>query len=240
MILLSKLIDLTNCKFGLLKVIKYVRLEGIGNRWECECQCEKKSIIYATGSDLRSGKVKSCGCLRRDNAINLGKNYSSKPNTFIEYEDCVIGLDGDNSFIIDIEDYTRVKQYNWHLKKGYWYSKNLNLSLQNFILGKQAGFIVDHIDRNKNNNRKRNLRHITQANNTKNRTKPNNNTSGTMGVSFCKNSNKWRARICVDKKTIYLGYYEEIEDAIKARKEAEIKYFGEYAPRVREDELNER
>ena len=43
-----------------------------------------------------------------------------------------------------------------------------------------------------------------------------------------KNRNKWIAQITVNYKNIHLGRYENIEDAIKARKEAEVKYFGEY------------
>ena len=58
--------------------------------------------------------------------------------------------------------------------------------------------------------------------------KPSTNTSGYKGVGFHKQRNKWRARIMVDNKDISLGLYDTIEEAIKARKEAEIKYFGEF------------
>lgn len=54
---------------------------------------------------------------------------------------------------------------------------------------------------------------------------PSNNTSGCKGVSFYKNSKKWVARICISGETIFLGQYYNKEDAIKARKEAEEKYF---------------
>ena len=57
-----------------------------------------------------------------------------------------------------------------------------------------------------------------------NRRLQSNNTSGYTGVSFDKKTNKWMARI----NKVTLGYFENIEDAIKARKEAEIKYFGEF------------
>ena len=55
-----------------------------------------------------------------------------------------------------------------------------------------------------------------------------NNTSGITGVYWKKDRNKWGARIVVNGKCIYLGYFANKEDAIKIRKEAEIKYFGEY------------
>lgn len=54
---------------------------------------------------------------------------------------------------------------------------------------------------------------------------PKNNTSGVTGVSWNSKSSKWCARIGIHKKRITLGYYENKEDAIKARKEAEEKYF---------------
>ena len=56
-----------------------------------------------------------------------------------------------------------------------------------------------------------------------------NNNSGVTGVSWHKRDNIWEARITLNKKQIYLGRFENFEDAIKARKEAEEKYFGEYA-----------
>ena len=56
-----------------------------------------------------------------------------------------------------------------------------------------------------------------------------NNTSGAKGVNFDKRLQKWRSRINVNKKTIELGYFNKFEDAVKVRKEAEEKYFGEFS-----------
>lgn len=55
------------------------------------------------------------------------------------------------------------------------------------------------------------------------------NTSGYTGVCWSKSMNSWFARIVVNYKEIILGYYSNIEDAIKARKEAEEKYYGEWS-----------
>lgn len=57
-----------------------------------------------------------------------------------------------------------------------------------------------------------------------------NNTSGVTGVSFDKWSNKWRAYIKLNGKMKYLGRFSNISDAIKVRREAEIKYFSEFSP----------
>ena len=56
-----------------------------------------------------------------------------------------------------------------------------------------------------------------------------NNTSGVTGVSFNKKRNKWVSTICINKKRIQLGGFDNFEDAILARKQAEEKYFGEYS-----------
>ena len=51
-----------------------------------------------------------------------------------------------------------------------------------------------------------------------------------MGVNWEKRRNKCRSRIVVDEKEIYLGIFQNKEDAIKTRLEAEEKYYGEFAP----------
>ena len=56
-----------------------------------------------------------------------------------------------------------------------------------------------------------------------------NNTSGVTGVDWHKGWKKWRVRITVNHKTISLGAFDSMDDAIKARKEAEQKYFGEFS-----------
>lgn len=58
-----------------------------------------------------------------------------------------------------------------------------------------------------------------------------NNTSGYRGVSYRKDRNKYRAYIKFQGKDIFLGNYDDIEDAIKARKCAEEKYFGKILKR---------
>lgn len=54
-----------------------------------------------------------------------------------------------------------------------------------------------------------------------------NNTSGVKGVAWDKSRQKWIVKICLDYKQINLGRYDRLDDAIKARKKAEEKYFSE-------------
>ena len=90
--------------------------------------------------------------------------------------------------------------------------------------------VIDHINRDRLDNRKNNLRIATHQQNTINRSVQSNNISNIPGVSWRKDRNKWRAYIAVNKKQISLGMFKTKEEAIKARKEGEIKYFGEFAP----------
>ena len=83
---------------------------------------------------------------------------------------------------------------------------------------------IDHINHNPDDNRIENLREVSNQENHKNLSRPRNNTSGHVGVHWCKKAKKWCASIQPNGKKIYLGYFKEKEDAIKTRKEAEAKY----------------
>lgn len=58
---MSKLIDLSGKKFGRLKVINIAYKKNYNYYWNCICDCGKQKIVM--GSHLRSGRIKSCGCL---------------------------------------------------------------------------------------------------------------------------------------------------------------------------------
>ena len=83
---------------------------------------------------------------------------------------------------------------------------------------------IDHINGDSTDNRIENLRDVTHKENSLNRKLPCNNTSGTLGVSFDKKCKKWESYIMVNYTKISLGFFTHKEDAIAARKEAEIKY----------------
>lgn len=85
---------------------------------------------------------------------------------------------------------------------------------------------IDHINGIITDNRITNLRAATNLQNGKNFKKKSNNTSGHTGVSF--RGKRWRVQIKVNYKLIYLGTYKTLDEAIKVRTEAEIKYFGEW------------
>lgn len=83
---------------------------------------------------------------------------------------------------------------------------------------------VDHINRKSTDNRVENLRVVTTQENMRNRKIHPRNKSGKLGVCMHKPTGKWRSYITIDRKQIHLGLFIDLEDAIKARKDADKKY----------------
>jgi hypothetical protein len=93
-----------------------------------------------------------------------------------------------------------------------------------YISGEWPEDEIDHIDGNGENNKLINIRSVSRLENNKNKRLPSTNKSGVMGVHWHKRDQHWRAEIKVKQKTINLGGFKDINDAIKARKAAEFKY----------------
>ena len=83
---------------------------------------------------------------------------------------------------------------------------------------------IDHINGDPNDNSLNNLRLVTKLDNNKNKATPSHNTSGHIGVGWRKDKNKWNSHIGVNKKRIHLGYFCSINEAIKARRKAQLEY----------------
>lgn len=90
--------------------------------------------------------------------------------------------------------------------------------------GKWPDNVIDHIDGNTKNNTPNNLRDVSRSHNGRNRKISNNNSSGYTGVTLHKKSNRWQAQMVLNGHRLHLGMFVRIEDAIEARKAAEIKY----------------
>ncbi len=86
---------------------------------------------------------------------------------------------------------------------------------------------LDHINRNRSDNRISNLREVTNKQNGQNASKRSDNKSGHPGVYWDKQKSKWRALITHNQKDIHLGYFENLEDAVAARKAAEKLYWAD-------------
>ena len=95
-----------------------------------------------------------------------------------------------------------------------------------FIPNADGKSCVDHIDNDKSNNNIANLRWATHSENNPNRTMMSNNTSGVKGVSWDKDTNKWRSQINIDGININLGRFVHLEDAKQARITRANQAFG--------------
>jgi hypothetical protein len=133
---------------------------------------------------------------------------------------------------IDFDDIDLIKEYKWTIDGNGYVScnrkKEKTVLMHRLIINCPNDMMVDHINHDILDNRKENLRIVTRSQNLRNRDLGKNNKSGCNGVNWHKESQKWIARITVNKKVIYLGVYDNLDEAIRVRKEAEIKYFGEY------------
>lgn len=86
------------------------------------------------------------------------------------------------------------------------------------------GMEVDHINRNRRDNRLSNLRLVSHQDNMRNMPRLNTNKSGSTGVSWFKRDCRWRATITINRRQKHIGYFDSFEDALAARKAAEIEY----------------
>ena len=93
----------------------------------------------------------------------------------------------------------------------------------------ERGECVDHRDGDGLNNHRENLRVATHTENIRNSRKSSANTSGYKGVCWHKRDLKWMVQIGDNGKLINLGYFDDIEDAAAAYREAATKYHGEFA-----------
>lgn len=223
--------NLIGQKFGYLTVIKLYKPDDDDKRkptrWVCNCECGAKDIIVQASS-LKNGQTKSCGCYRKKIASQKAKR-ENKYDLSGEYG---VGYTTDNKeFYFDLEDFNKIKDYCWYItKEGYVRNKSYGkqaIHMHRLIMGVQDSdkdIYVGHRDTNRrNDNRKENLRLTNFTQNSLNTKIYSNNTSGCKGVDFVKKKNMWRSRIRVDGKEYVLGCFEKYEDAVLARKNAEIK-----------------
>lgn len=228
--------NLSKKQFGLLTVIEqaddYIANDGKHYaQWKCKCDCQ--NIITVLGRSLKSGHTKSCGCLHNQQSIYNGKN-NKKYNIYDLSSEYGIGYTTKGEpFYFDLEDYDKIKDYCWNMDdKGYIMhivTSGGCIRIHRLIMNCPSNMIIDHMNHNKADNRKVNLRICTYNENTKNNALRKDNISGVTGVSFCKRNGKWVANICVNRKIKFLGYFSNFDDAVKARKNAEEIYYGEFS-----------
>ncbi len=149
-----------------------------------------------------------------------------------------IGLTQGKVAVVDDDDFDCLNQYKWqaHNNYGYgWYAvrcsygpRKRTIFMHRQVLGLRRGKLADHINGNGLDNRRSNLRLCTHSQNSANHQKRKGK-SKYNGVCWCKQYQKWRARICVDYKRIHLGRYDTEIEAAAAYDVAAVKHFGEFA-----------
>lgn len=236
---MSKFKDLTGMRFGQWNVLERAPNDKVGNAmWLCECDCENKTQRIVSGHSLRNGASQSCGCKRqktcRVSLIERNKKTKKKYNAYDLSGEYGIGYTSNGKeFYFDLEDYDKIKNYCWHIRKdGYVATNDFNNNFKIIKLHKLLlpnAKVIDHINHHKYDCRKTNLRKCTHSKNNMNRSLHSNNTSGTTGVYWHKKINKWCAAIRINGKQVHLGSYDNFEDAKKIRLQAEEKYYGEYS-----------
>lgn len=135
--------------------------------------------------------------------------------------------------LIDVNDMELCKQYKWHISH-YGYiigaNKGVQVKMHRFLLGAQKGELVDHINNDKKDNRRSNLRLVDYSGNNQNVKKYRNNTTGFKGVYRIKGSkHKYMAQIMHNYVSIYLGMFETAELAAAAYNKKALELFGDFA-----------
>jgi hypothetical protein len=95
-----------------------------------------------------------------------------------------------------------------------------------YVFGGFPNGIIDHVNRNKLDNRLRNLREANYSSNNQNHRISKRNTSGITGVYWYKPTQKWCAKASIGGALRHIGYFETIEEAIAARKTAEKEFYS--------------
>lgn len=139
--------------------------------------------------------------------------------------------------IVDNKDFNYLNQWKWYYGgRGYAIrhsemikGKRDKIYMHRVIMNNPKDKEIDHIDGNRINNQKSNLRICKRMENLHNQKVPKNNKSGYKGVCYLKNYKKWISYICVNNKNIYLGRFNNKIDAIESRKKADKLYYGDFS-----------
>lgn len=234
---MSKAIDLTGQKFGRLTVIakegsREYRPGKCRIYWRCKCGCGNECSAHTT--DLRAGKVKSCGCLKKEILDTIGERSRAQNDFRIDGNTVHVFFNNKPAeMLVDLDVWNEwASAYCWHLNaNGYAATRHngKNTIFHDIAFpNRSKDQLVDHINGKRLDNRIENLRIVNRQQNRTNSGIRSNNTSGHTGVAWDKSKRKWVAQIQIGGKAKFLGRYTDIEKAIKARTEAEEKYFGEY------------
>lgn len=208
--------NFTGMRFGHLTVIErgenYYCKGRAYPRWRCKCDCGNETLVIA--AVLKAGKKKSCGC----DYVNPGKKY----NKFEIMDDGsakVYFFNCDDFFLCDSDDWDRLKKYCWSKdNRGYAEARvNGKTTLFHHLVLDECPekLVRDHINRNKLDNRKKNLRIVTPSENIHNKLYK--NKYGYRGIYTYKSKGKIRYQVSEGKRK-RTKCFKELKDAIEYSK----------------------
>lgn len=220
-----KSVDITGALFGRLTALKIEEVRNGHEYWLCACECGGFKVVRK--SHLVGGRIRSCGCL-----YSGQKRGRSGQNTYVFVDDYVVGADfKGNRFYFDRDDFDLLAPFIWYCNHdGYVVARidGTNITMHRFLLG-DTPIAVDHENGQKYDNRRFNLRSATNAENVANR-KESYVGKSIIGVYQRKRYDKFEAAITKEGVRHSLGFFDNYEDAVRARLSGEITYFGEFAP----------
>lgn len=142
-----------------------------------------------------------------------------------------------NTFaLVDDSDFRWLSQWKWHLRGDGYVARSVRgkpmktIWMQREVMSTPEGFETDHINGDKLDNRRSNLRIVTHTQNQHNRRMATTNTTGYLGVSK-RPHGRWQARIAVNNRDVCLGTFATIEDAARAYDAAVVRFRGSWAKR---------
>ena len=208
----SDFIDITNHSFGRLFVDSYAG----GHKWNCKCECGSAKVVR--GINLRSGNTESCGCLKRETMVKRNTTHGMYGTTeYSSYQQmrkrCY---------------YKEDISYHNYGGRGITVCDRWLESFEDFYsdMGDKPSHqhSLDRID-NEGNYSPSNCKWSTKSEQALNQRVRKDNSSGVAGVAWCKSTEKWKAYFTINAKRAHLGYFDNKQDAIDARAEAEIAYY---------------
>lgn len=168
-------------KFGSLIVTGYSHSNKYGRAmWLCDCDCGNTDVIV-NGKYLLNGDTKSCGCNNIERIRQMGKDNQKHNNISIINNIVYVYLDNDKYFTCNIEDIDACNNIYWYLNNTGYARGIVNgkpILFHNYIIQTSDLQEIDHIDGNRLNNVRLNLRVVSRVNNMKNKGMYSNNTSG--------------------------------------------------------------
>lgn len=217
---MGKYVDITGHKYNRLLALEDVGKDVRNGRvWKCRCDCG--NYVNVSSNHLRRGHSKSCGCISRESAVQRFTTHGhTKKGQSTEYKAW--------SNMISRCTNSNTTYYDNYGGRGISVCDRW-LSFENFLsdmgLKPSPKHSIDRIDVN-GNYEPSNCRWATMNQQARNTRLRKDNTTGVRGVQWAARQNCWRANFRINKKYVALGYFNTFEEAVEARKQAEIKYWG--------------